>query len=206
MQWCCETNLFAIEALAELLGIELGAVEVPDIDVSPVATTHEHLVRSLRTADPVDEFAAYRMRIAFRLARHLLRFDQIGREVTDADLDDLHALLGHRPAGWQDGDADLERYVLDDDGRHDEQLVTLFHRRLSRAQMLLGPAGSAMTRHLPSSRSAERAGQLPNSMPNGSLRLNGHPVGAARPPAAPRRPPPLLLDAVTMAKGWNRWT
>ena len=149
MQWCCETNLFAIEALAELLGIELGAVEVPDTNVSPVATAHDHLVRSLRSADPADEFAAYRMRIAFRLARHLLRFDQIGRQVTDADLDDLHALLGHRPASWQDGDAELERYVLEDDGRHDEQLVTLFHRRLSRAQMLLGPAGSAMTRHLP---------------------------------------------------------
>jgi len=149
MQWCCETNLFAVEALAELLDVELGPVELPDVDISPVAVAHEHLVRSLRTAGTADGFSAYQMRIAFRLARHLLRFDQIGPQVTDADLDDLHALLGHRPDSWQEGDAELERYVLADDGRHDEELVVLFHRRLSRAQMLLGPAGSAMTRHLP---------------------------------------------------------
>jgi len=149
LQWCCETNRFAVEALAELLGVELAEVETPDIDTSPVAAAHEHLVRSLRTSAPAQGFGAYQTRIAFRLARHLLRFDQIGRQITDADLDDLHGLLGHRPDSWQDGDAELERYVLEDDGRHDEELVLLFHRRLSRAQMLLGPAGSAMTRHLP---------------------------------------------------------
>jgi hypothetical protein len=34
-------------------------------------------------------------------------------------------------------------------GRHAPPLVALFHKRNLRAQMLLGPAGSAMARHLP---------------------------------------------------------
>ncbi len=148
-QWCCETNIFAVEAVAEILGIELGEVELPEIDRSPVGQAHEHLVRALRSIDGADDFARHEIRIAFRLARHLQRFDEIGRQVIDADLDDLAELIGRRPSSWQEGHAALEDYVLADDGRHDEQLVTLFHRRTTRAQKLLGPAGSAMTTHLP---------------------------------------------------------
>ena len=69
--------------------------------------------------------------------------------MTDADLDDLHQLLGHRPEPWQAGDAELEQFVLSDEGRHDAELISLFYRRNVRAQMLLGPAGSAMARHIP---------------------------------------------------------
>ncbi len=149
MQWASETNLFAIEALAELMGIELGTVDLPDARVSPVAVAHEHLVRSLRRLDLADEFDRHQVRIAFRLARHLQRYDEIGDVLTDADLDDLGELLGRRPATWQEGDAALEQYVLADDGKHDEELVQLFHRRFLRYKMLLGPDGSAMTTHLP---------------------------------------------------------
>jgi hypothetical protein len=75
-----------------------------------------------------------------------MRYDEIGDAAVEADLDDLHALLGHRSATWQEGEAELERLVLADagDGRHDETLLWLFHRQNLRAQMLNGPAGSAM--------------------------------------------------------------
>ena len=66
-----------------------------------------------------------------------------------ADLDDLAALLGRRPETWQEGDAALEAFVLADDGARDDALVRLFHRRLWRAHQMLGPPGSAMTRHHP---------------------------------------------------------
>jgi aminoglycoside phosphotransferase (APT) family kinase protein len=150
MQWCSETNLFAVEALAEILGIEeLDPVEIPGPRVSPVAAAHEHLVRSLRSIDVPDEYQRHQLRIAFRLARHLQRFDEIGDALTEADLDDLHAFLGRRPATWQEGDAALEELVLADDGAHDEELLQLFHRRYLRYKMLLGPAGSAMATHHP---------------------------------------------------------
>jgi aminoglycoside phosphotransferase (APT) family kinase protein len=143
LQWCNETNLFAVEAMADLLDVELGAAPpLPDPEVSPAAVPMRHLVESLRSGE-------YEQRRLFRLARHLQRFDEIGRACVEADLDDLAPLLGHRPATWQEGDAALEAFVRADGGEHDLVLVHLFHRRLWRAHQLMGPAGSAMTTHHP---------------------------------------------------------
>jgi len=136
-----------VEALADILDLDLAEVEVPQARTSPAAVGHAHLVETLRHATAADDFGQYRLRGGFRLARHLQRCDQIGDAVVDADLDDLNEVLGDRPATWPEGDAALEAYVLADDGKHDAALVMLFHRRLSRAHLLLGPPGSAMTKH-----------------------------------------------------------
>lgn len=149
LQWCGETDLFAVEAIAEEVGIELEPVELPAPEPSPVANAHAHLVASLWDLPVADEAGAYERRRAFRLARHLQRFDEIGRACVAADLDELAPILGRRPATSRDGDAALEQFVLGDGGTHDDDLIRLFHRRLWRAHQLLGPAGSAMTRHLP---------------------------------------------------------
>jgi aminoglycoside phosphotransferase (APT) family kinase protein len=149
LQWCSETNLFAVEALAEILGIELPEIELPEPRESPIAVAHRHLVQSLRTLETGDAYTQHSVRILFRLARHIARFDEIGDASTEADLDDLADLLGRRPASWDEGDAALEQYVQKDAGAHDAELVLLFHRRLARLKALLGPAGSAMARHLP---------------------------------------------------------
>ncbi|HEY3674164.1 MAG TPA: phosphotransferase [Acidimicrobiia bacterium] len=150
MQWASETNLFALEGLAEIMGVgELDTVDLPEPRDSPVANAHEHLVRSLRSLDLAGEYERHQLRIAFRLARHLQRFDEIGDACTGADLDDLQAFLGRRPVTWQEGDAALEEFVLADGGAHDEELLQLFHRRYLRYKMLCGPEGSAMARHEP---------------------------------------------------------
>ncbi len=149
MQWCNETNLFATEAIAEYLGVELPTVDVPEPSRSPAAAAHEHLVRQLGSVETDDEFLRYELRTAFRLARHLQRVEEIGAAVLEANLDDLHECFGRRPASWLDGEIELERFVLADReaGRHDETLLALFHRRNLRAQLLNGPLGSAMARH-----------------------------------------------------------
>lgn len=149
LQWCCETNLFAAEALAEIIGVELGPVTIPEARSSYARIGFGHLVEQLRTVAAADDFEQYRLRTAFRLARHLERVDEIGDACIAADLEDLHRLLGSRPETWQEGDAMLEAFVLADDGSHDVELLALFHRRLWRAHQMLGPAGSAMTRHHP---------------------------------------------------------
>lgn len=150
LQWCYETNLFATEALAEILGVELPEVEMPEPRESRAEVVLNHLVRNLRTVQIEDEYLRYKLRTMFRMARHAARIDEIGDAVSGADLDDLHELLGHRPESWLAGEAQLEQFVLAnaDTDRYDEALVTLFHKRNLRAQMLLGPAGSAMARHL----------------------------------------------------------
>ena len=156
MQWCFETNLFATEALAEILQVELPTVDEPDRTPGRASTPVEHMadvLRSLSVGDDAvdDEFLRYRLRALFREARHAARAIEIGDRVDEADLDDLHRLLGRRPEGWHEGEADLEAFVLADadTGAFDEQLLGLFHRRNLRAHQLLGPPGSAMATHLP---------------------------------------------------------
>ena len=150
MQWCCETNLFATEALADIYDVELPPVEMPEPRDSRAKVGIDHLVGKLGTVMIDDEYLRHEVRTMFRNARHVARAVEIGDALSEADLDDLHRLLGHRPASWLEGEAELERYVLADavEGRHDLELLDLFHRRNLRAQMLLGPPGSAMTRHL----------------------------------------------------------
>jgi len=61
---------------------------------------------------------------------------EIEDAIEQANLVDLGELLGHRPDSREDGDRELERFVLADaaDGRHHEALVALAasHRPLSR--------------------------------------------------------------------------
>lgn len=151
MQWCYETNLFATEALAEILDVELPTVDLPEPRATRATTALVHLADVLRSLPTDDEWLAYRLRTLFRTARHALRATEIGDELSEADLDDLEALLGHRPADWWTGEEELERFVVADGdrGEHDEELLVLLHRRNLRAHALLGPAGSAMATHLP---------------------------------------------------------
>jgi aminoglycoside phosphotransferase (APT) family kinase protein len=150
LQWCRETDLFATEALAEIMGLDLPTVDVPDprpTRARPAQEQLENVLRKVMFADDLNEFEAYEIRKAFRLARHIQRSDEIADACDQADLDDLEVLLGHRPENWEAGDAELEAFVLADDGTHDAALVELFHKRGLRAHSLLGPAGSAMTTH-----------------------------------------------------------
>jgi aminoglycoside phosphotransferase (APT) family kinase protein len=148
LQWCSESNLFAVEALAGFTGIDLDPVGTPAPRVSASAPAHRHLMDSIRSLEGGDEQEDYELRIAFRLARHLRRCDEIGEQVTEGNLDDLAGLLGRRPETWEDGERRLEEFVLASDQNGDEDLVRLFHRRLERQRMLLGPPGSAIATHL----------------------------------------------------------
>jgi aminoglycoside phosphotransferase (APT) family kinase protein len=156
MQWNSETNLHAVETLAEFLGVELADVELLEPRRTRQANTYGHLVGTLRrlslSAD--DSLLKHDLRLAFRMARHLQRVDEIGDAAVDADLDDVHRLLGHRPDTWWEGDAELERFVLADatTGRCDEELVQLFYRRNMRVHQQLGPVGSKMVAHYPTQR------------------------------------------------------
>jgi aminoglycoside phosphotransferase (APT) family kinase protein len=149
LRWCLETNLYAIEAMAEMLGVTLEAVPALAPRVSSAAVAHRHGVAWLRNFDAGDEVRQNEVRSAFRLARHLARMDELGACVEAADLEDLGELLGTRPADGPAGDAALEEFVLADNGQHDTELVSVFYRRLQRALQTLGPEGSAIARHNP---------------------------------------------------------
>jgi aminoglycoside phosphotransferase (APT) family kinase protein len=154
MQWDSDTNLMATEALAEAVGLDLPTIDVPAARETRTAPAHRHLVRSLRRVDAADPAVAHELRLAFRIARHLQRSDEIGDAMVEADLDDLGRLLGHRPGSWQQADQDLEAFVLADAGlgRYDAELITLFHRRNLHVHAQLGPEGSSMVAHRPAPR------------------------------------------------------
>ncbi|MGE3326026.1 MAG: phosphotransferase, partial [Acidimicrobiia bacterium] len=63
--WVSETNLHAIETMAEYLGIELEEVDIPEPTSSPVSGPHEHLSHSLRAIKVDDPYVKYQVRIAF---------------------------------------------------------------------------------------------------------------------------------------------
>lgn len=147
LQWCSETNLHTVEALAERLGIVLEEPPPADPQPSPTDVAQHQLIRLLRTIETDDDYVRYQLRSAFRLARYVRRAAEIGNQITEWDLDDLEPLLGHRPRTWQEGDAELEEFVLQDDGKHDEELIRLFYRRFMRQKTTLGPPGSAMAAH-----------------------------------------------------------
>ncbi|MBA3053908.1 MAG: hypothetical protein FP826_03020 [Sphingomonadales bacterium] len=149
LQWVNETNLFAIDALAEYLDLDLPQIELPEPEITQVAQPFEHMVRSLTRIEAGNDFAQHQVRILFRLARHLQRWDQVGREIEQATFDDVAALTGKRPADWHESEQMLEDFVLSDNGTHDLELIHLFNRKLQRAQALNGPVGSAMARHNP---------------------------------------------------------
>jgi len=151
LQWCNETNIYTTEGIAEYLDVELPTVDVPDSLDTQVDAAHDHLIQILLNTEIAGEYARYRMRIAFRLARHLQRYTQIGRELERQDLDDIAQVIGFRPDSWLEGEALLEQFIIADaaEGARDDELLPLLHKRNLRAQMLNGPAGSAMSRHIP---------------------------------------------------------
>ena len=133
--------------MAEYVGLEIDDVPIPEPATSPVSAPHEHLSRPLGSVDVDDEFAAYQIRAAFRLVRHLDRLNQIGAEVVEQDREDVAALIGKAPKRWDECEDALESFVLADDGAHDDELVLLFNRRWRRNKALMGPPGSAINAH-----------------------------------------------------------
>lgn len=148
-QWVNETNRFALEAIAEYTGVDLPEVQMPEPESTPAAIPFAHMVGALKRIEAGNENAQHEIRTVFRLARHLQRWDEVGRAMLNANIDDIENLVGKRPTDWQDAEVLLEQFILDDDGKHDLELIELFNRRLQRAQSLNGPPGSAMAQHHP---------------------------------------------------------
>jgi len=148
MLWISETDMWAIELIAEREGYVLNPPELPADHSSPYAVALTHLVNTLRGLKSDDEYLAYKLRASYLLARYAQRADQVGTATTNLDVSETAELLGNRIDSWHEAEAALERFVLDDDGTSDEQLVQLFYRRYVRLKNTLGPPGSGMSNHL----------------------------------------------------------
>jgi hypothetical protein len=84
-----------------------------------------------------------------RVFKYLREADRVGSRHDEAELDDLTALLGHRPANVDQGTVDLHALVLA--GRVDAvALIPYAYGQAMRRTQVVGPAmGALATRHLP---------------------------------------------------------
>lgn len=150
--WVHVTNIWALEILAARLGVDIEKPELPGQRpaASFTAIPHGHMAASMRAlVESSTDFDQYRARSFLRLANHLRRLDDTAAEVAEADLDDLQELLGHRPATWDDGQDQLEQFVISDNGRHDAELITLLYRHNWRHWATIAQPGSALARWEP---------------------------------------------------------
>jgi len=139
VEWFHQYSLIGIEGIANMIGVALPDVALPDPAPTRYTGIFEAItpaVRSLAGDDPVAQFRRDR---TAAMAEYLRRIDAYGAAIEAADLDDLAGLLGERPADWRAGDAALEAFVLAAGPEHDAALVRLFHRRAMRQMRLLEP-------------------------------------------------------------------
>ncbi|MFN8027291.1 MAG: phosphotransferase [Acidimicrobiia bacterium] len=138
-EWYHQYTLTAFEALAHIIGAEVPSVTLSAPVVTRDSTLHAALadtIRSLTADDPVDQF---RRDSTAATAQYLHMVDLHGPGVEAADLDDIAAVIGTRPANWADGDAALEEFVLAAGPEHDVALTQLFIRRSLRQRLLMEP-------------------------------------------------------------------
>jgi aminoglycoside phosphotransferase (APT) family kinase protein len=146
MAWYVNSGRWACEVLAEIFSLQLQPVEPLSPRRSSHGPAYTHLMTNLQVAGPVADGQDYRTLGLYRLARHLLRVDEVGGAVEAADADDLARLLGRRPDPAE-AEAALLEIVRREDPRQDADLVWLFDRRLRRAQQLMAPPESLLIRH-----------------------------------------------------------
>lgn len=149
LAWYLVYSRAPIEVIAQEMERELSPVELPEATRTRHSQGYDALHDMLRppTGDqappsPTSEdadFEGYRLDAAFRLGEYLRRADCMGPALENDDLDDVAALLGHRPSSWRRADEELEEFVLEASPEKDGELVDYFHRRLLRQEALIDP-------------------------------------------------------------------
>lgn len=147
LSWYVLYSRAMVECMAEAAGISLDLVPLPEPRPTSRATAFDVILKNLREEQlPLikDPYAAYRMNIAVRLVDYLRSADALGPAADAADLDDLGALLGHRPGNLRQGNAELVALVHTAGPERDAELIRYFHRHLVRWENMLKPAMGEM--------------------------------------------------------------
>ncbi len=139
LAWYLTYGRAAIELMAHLAGVELDTVELPDAGASRHAPGGDALLGFLEPPAGADEYTRYRLDVAARAAEYLRRAERWGDALEAQNLDEIGAILGRRPASWQEADADLEHFVLEAGPEHDAALIRYFHRHCLRGELLIEP-------------------------------------------------------------------
>lgn len=141
LSWHLVYQRTPLELIAHVEGIEIDPPELPSQEfLSPVAVAHDALQARFGAFASKDSFQAYEVDGLRRLALYLRQADRFGAAILELDFDDAQAVLGRRPATWQERDAALEDCVKESAGTRNAELVRYLVRRYRREEFLLEPA------------------------------------------------------------------
>jgi aminoglycoside phosphotransferase (APT) family kinase protein len=147
MAWHWVCTRVALEWVAKLEGVDLVPWMPPAEVTTRYSSGHDFLEKALSAASPEDTMVKYQLSVAARAATYLRRADRWGPALDEEDLDEAAAILGSRPASWQECDSALEKLVLDNEPEPgiDARLLQLLYRRCLRHEWLLKPALRELT-------------------------------------------------------------
>jgi len=140
LAWYLVYGRLCLEVIAQMQGLALRPPALPAAEETRHSAGFRALAERLETPADAGAAAAYQLATARRLAHYLARAERFGPALEAENLDEVARLLGRRPSGWQQADAELERFVLAAGPEHDAALVEILQRRTLRHESLLAGA------------------------------------------------------------------
>lgn len=130
-----------VEAMAEIMGVELDEIQLPEAHVTPWEDLAlNKLLFEIRRLPTSENFAEWQRNAITAIPRYLLSQAHYGRWAEEEDLREIGELLGQRPVNLAEADKALKQFVLNAGSEYDVRLVKLFHRRYLRLCLVLaGP-------------------------------------------------------------------
>jgi hypothetical protein len=131
------------EALAELLGIELEEIQLPEATVTPLEDMAlNKLIAEIGRVPLSETFADWQRNVVAAIPRYLRNQIHFRTWAEQGDLADAEALLGHRPRNLLEADRELVSYVRGAGPQQDAALVRLFYRRTLRQCLIIAGPGA----------------------------------------------------------------
>jgi aminoglycoside phosphotransferase (APT) family kinase protein len=142
LAWDVTMRRCLCEALLEANGLQPDPPSIPPAEPTPRTGLHDFFVEYLETTCAplaAGEYGRYLLLGAGGLARAMRLLDQIGPALDDADLDDMAAVLGHRPADRLAGDIAIAEIVATQAEKRTADLLRMWHRIAVRREVAWAP-------------------------------------------------------------------
>jgi hypothetical protein len=131
----------AVEALAEIIDVELSEIELPAPRPTPMEDyALDKLSFEINNLSLSETFADWQRNSIAAVPEYLRNQLHYGVWVQEQDIDELVEILGYRAANIAEADEALTRLIKQDNPEHDKQLTQFFHRRyLRQCLAIAGP-------------------------------------------------------------------
>ena len=137
MIWASFCLKFALECIAEIMGIELEPLPSPEPEPTRYDIAQQALELHANGLTATDEYSAYQRRKQILALRFLRRVDRHQPAFERRYLADVAAITGRPVSSWAEADRVIEDFVTTAGPESDAALLRLFHRHSLEACFLL---------------------------------------------------------------------